>query len=84
MAGIFGSLAQYERKLMLERVSEARASAKARGTNTGRPATLTVDQKRQVARLHAAGESVPSLVTTFGVSRRTIYRAIEAATVTAA
>lgn len=79
LAGIFGSLAQYERKLMLERVGEARAAAKARGTNTGRPSTLTVDQKRQIARLHAAGETVPSLVTTFGVSRRTVYRALEAA-----
>lgn len=78
LAGIFGSLAEYERSLMLERVADARAAAKARGSNTGRPATLTADQRRQVARLHAAGESVPSLVTTFGVSRRTIYRAIEA------
>jgi DNA invertase Pin-like site-specific DNA recombinase len=79
LAGIFGSLAEYERSLMLERVADARAAAKARGTNTGRPATLTVDQKRQIQRLHAAGESVPQLVETFRVSRRTIYRALEAA-----
>jgi DNA invertase Pin-like site-specific DNA recombinase len=79
LAGIFASLAQYERTLMLERVSDARAAAKARGSNTGRPATLTADQKRQVQRLHAAGESVPALVQTFGVSRRTIYRCLEPA-----
>lgn len=78
LAGIFGSLAEYERALMLERVSDARAAAKARGTNTGRPATLTSDQKRQIQRLHAAGEKVSALVETFGVSRRTIYRALEA------
>lgn len=79
LAGIFASLAEYERTLMLERVSDARAAARARGANTGRPATLTADQRRQIQRLHAAGESVPSLVTTFGVSRRTVYRALEAA-----
>jgi DNA invertase Pin-like site-specific DNA recombinase len=79
LAGIFGSLAEYERSLMLERVADARAAAKARGTNTGRPATLTPDQRRQIGRLHAAGESVASLVETFAVSRRTIYRALETA-----
>jgi DNA invertase Pin-like site-specific DNA recombinase len=77
LAGIFGSLAEYERSLMLERVSDAREAARARGTNSGRPSTLTADQKRQIQRLHSAGESVPQLVKTFGVSRRTIYRAIE-------
>lgn len=79
LAGIFASLAEYERSLMLERVADARAAAKARGTNTGRPARLSADQKRQIRALHASGESVPSLVTTFGVSRRTVYRAIDEA-----
>ena len=80
LAGIFGSLAEYERSLMLERVADARAAAKARGTNTGRPSTLSVDQKRQIQRLHAAGESVPQLVATYGVSRRTVYRCLAEAT----
>jgi len=77
LAGIFGSLAEYERSLMLERVADARAAAKARGTNTGRPSTLTEAQKRQIKALHAAGESVSALVETFGVSRRTVYRALD-------
>ena len=37
------------------------------------------DQRRQIVRLHAAGESVASLVDTFKVSRRTVYRALEVA-----
>jgi DNA invertase Pin-like site-specific DNA recombinase len=78
LAGVFASLAQYERELMLERMAEARQAAKDRGLATGRPARLNEDQRRQVQRLHAAGESVPQLVTTFNVSRRTIYRALEA------
>lgn len=77
LAGIFGSLAEYERSLMLERVADARSAAHARGALTGRPPTLTGDQKRQICRLHSAGESVASLVETFKVSRRTIYRALE-------
>lgn len=77
VAGIFASLAQFEREQMLERAAEARQAAKDRGMTGGRPSRLTEDQKRQVRSLHAAGESADSLVATFGVSRRTIYRALE-------
>ena len=77
LAGIFASLAEYERDLINERAADARAAAKARGRQTGRPAVLTDDQRRQIRSLHAAGESVPNLVTTFKVSRRTVYRALD-------
>jgi DNA invertase Pin-like site-specific DNA recombinase len=77
LAWIFASLAEYERELINERAADARAAAVARNIPTGRPATLTAEQKRQIRRLHAAGEPVASLVTTYGVSRRTIYRALE-------
>lgn len=76
VAGIFASLAQFEREQMLERAAEARAAAQARGLTGGRPSTLTEAQKRQIRALHASGESVSSLVETYGVSRRTVYRAI--------
>lgn len=79
VAGVFASLAQFEREQMLERAAEARAAAQARGLTGGRPSRLTEDQSRQVRQLHAAGESVPQLVETFKVSRRTIYRALEKA-----
>lgn len=80
VAGIFASLAQFEREQMLERAAEARAAAQARGLTGGRPSRLTEAQKRQVRALHAAGESVATLVETFGVSRRTVYRALGEAT----
>lgn len=83
VAGIFASLAQFERENMLERASEARAAAQARGLTGGRPSRLTEAQRRQVRQLHAAGESADSLVETFGVSRRTIYRAIAETAATA-
>ncbi|MGH3606351.1 MAG: helix-turn-helix domain-containing protein, partial [Pseudonocardiaceae bacterium] len=49
-------------------------AARARGKAVGRPKALTPDQERQIRALHEAGEPVPALVTTFGVSRATVYR----------
>lgn len=79
VAGVFASLAQFEREQMLERAAEARTAAQARGLTGGRPSTLTDDQKRQLCKLHAGGESVAALVATFSVSRRTVYRALQQA-----
>lgn len=77
VAGIFATLAQYEREQMLERVAEARAAAQARGFTGGRPSRLNGDQVRQLCALRAAGESIESLVSMFQVSRRTVFRALE-------
>ncbi len=76
IAGIFGALAQYERVLINERASDARAAAKARGKQTGRPKALTDDQGRQLRALHAGGESVADLCRSFKVSRATAYRVL--------
>jgi len=73
LAGIFASLAEYERELMHER-----AAARLRGRHTGRPPRLTPAQTRQVRTLRDGGESIADLVTSFGVSRATIYRALAA------
>jgi hypothetical protein len=54
----FGSLAEYERELINERAADARAAAKARGKQTGRPSLLNDDQARQLRALHANGETV--------------------------
>lgn len=77
LAGIFAALAGYERELMHERAAAARAAARARGKHSGRPAKLTGSQVRQVRALRAAGESISELVAGFGVSRATIYRALQ-------
>lgn len=75
LAGIFAALAAYERDLIHERAA-ARTAARARGRHTGRPPRLTPDQIRQVRALRAGGESISSLITSYGVSRATIYRAL--------
>ncbi|MEE6289318.1 recombinase family protein [Georgenia sp. MJ173] len=84
LAGIFASLAEYERDLMHERAAAAREAARLRGRHTGRPPKLTKDQARQVRSLRAGGEPISDLVRSFGVSRATIYRAINAPDLTAA
>jgi len=78
LAGIFASLAEYERELMHERAAAARNAARLRGRHTGRPSRLTPAQTRQVRALRDVGETIADLVTTYGVSRATIYRALAA------
>jgi len=79
LAGIFASLAEYERELINERAAESRAAAKLRGKQTGRPPRLNKDQSRQLRTLHAGGESVADLCRSFNVSRATAYRVLGAA-----
>ncbi len=77
LAGIFAALAGYERELMHERAAAAREAARLRGRHTGRPPRLSAAQARQVRSLRAGGESITELVRTFGVSRATVYRALQ-------
>jgi Resolvase, N terminal domain/Helix-turn-helix domain of resolvase len=77
LAGLFAALAGYERELMHERAAAAREAARLRGRHTGRPPRLTGAQARQVRSLRAGGESISELVRTFGVSRATVYRALQ-------
>lgn len=75
VAGIFASLAEYERELIHERAAVARQAARARGKQTGRPRALTPDQIRVARRMREAGESVATICTTLRVARSTVYRA---------
>jgi DNA-binding transcriptional ArsR family regulator len=80
LAGIFTALAGYERELMHERAAAAREAARLRGRHTGRPPRLNQVHARQVRALRAGGESIAELMRTFGASRATIYRALQAPT----
>jgi DNA invertase Pin-like site-specific DNA recombinase len=77
LAGIFAALAAYERELMHERAAAARQAARLRGRHTGRPPRLTPAQARQVRSLRADGESIGELERSFGVSRATVYGALQ-------
>jgi DNA invertase Pin-like site-specific DNA recombinase len=75
VAGIFASLAEYERELIHERAAVARQAARARGRQTGRPRALSVEQVRLARRMREAGESVSTICATLRVARSTLYRA---------
>lgn len=81
MIGLLATMASYERDLIAERSAAARQARADRGKPVGRPAVLSDDQARQVRALHDAGETVPSLVSSFKVSRATVYRALRNAPV---
>lgn len=81
---LFASLAEFERDLISERTSAGLAAARARGRHGGRPTVMTTG-KLEAARemLDASDDSgtkkhtVSSVAETLGVSRASIYRALE-------
>jgi len=76
VAGVLASLAELELELGRERRGAAKAARKARGLPIGRPPKLSAAQLRQAEQLRAAGEPVPSIAETLGVSTPTMYRVL--------
>ena len=74
--GIMASLAELELELQRERRAAAKAARKARNMPIGRPRALEPDQIALAERMRAAGEPVPTIAETLGVSRATLYRAL--------
>lgn len=76
IAGIFASLAEYERVLINERSAAARAAARARGRQVGRKRLLDAAKIEQAKILRAGGLTVPEVCSALGVSRATLYRSL--------
>lgn len=74
---VMAALAEWERDLLIERTREGVAHARAEGRLAGPKPKLTPEQVRLVRKALADGESVSSVARSFGVSRQTIYRAME-------
>ena len=75
---VFGALAEFERELIRERTNGGLRSAKARGVQLGRPKALTSDQLVMAQSLKGAGKhSAREIAEQFGVSRATLYRALQ-------
>lgn len=75
---ILAATAQFERRLILTRTAEGRAAAKSKGVRFGRPSVITEEIKERVADLKAKGNlSANEIAERVGVSRRTVYRALE-------
>ena len=80
MLGMLGTLAEYERELITERVNAGIAAAKAQGTRFGRPPVdpEVVDRKLAiVAEERAKGRSAEDAASMVGWSRATLYRHLQ-------
>ena len=78
LLNMLGSVAEFERDMMLERQREGIAKAKADGRYQGRAPTARrkADQIRELA---AAGQTRAAIAERLGVSERSVYRALAAA-----
>lgn len=75
---LFGSLAQFEREIIRDRTVAGLAAARARGRVGGRPSKLSEEQRRQARRMYDARElTVEQIGGVLGVSRTSIYRALQ-------
>ena len=71
--GIFGSLAQFERALIKERILAGLEAAKKRGRKGGRPQAINAEKLELIIEALNAGTSKASICRTFGVKRSTLY-----------
>jgi DNA invertase Pin-like site-specific DNA recombinase len=72
-----GILAELERSLIQERTKAGRAAAVARGVKMGRKVKLTPQQVAHAQKLIEQGEHHDTVAKSLGVSRRTLYRALQ-------
>ncbi|WP_417240875.1 recombinase family protein [Celeribacter halophilus] len=76
MLNILGSVAQFEREIMLERQREGIAKAKAAGKYKGRKPTAKAKAK-EVLELHAEGVGATEIARRVGIGRASVYRILE-------
>lgn len=76
MSQLFAILAEFERSVIVERVREGVAAARARGRMGGRPSTpqKTIDKALQMYDLHNL--TVSEICRACGISRPTLYKAL--------
>lgn len=73
---ILGSIAQFERSMMLERQREGIARAKTEGKYRGRQRSIDTSE---VQRLRAEGLGATAIAKRLGIGRASVYRALSAA-----
>ena len=77
MLSLLGSIAEFERDIMLERQREGIAKAKEEGKYKGRAPTAQ-RQGDEVKRLKAEGMTADQIVETLGISRSSVFRILRA------
>jgi DNA invertase Pin-like site-specific DNA recombinase len=76
MLNLLGSIAQFERELMLERQREGIAKAKSEGKYKGRKATAMA-QAAAVLNLHLNGAGATAIARQIGIGRSSVYRILQ-------
>ena len=74
---IVGSLAQFERSLIRERVSAGVIAAKKRGRVGGRPRAISDERMEAIEAALASGQSKAAVARAFEVDRSTIHRELK-------
>lgn len=74
---LIATFAQLERDLIVDRTTEGREAAKAKGVAFGRRSALSDEQKATARKEHDQGMNISQLAKKYGVGRPTIYRALE-------
>jgi DNA invertase Pin-like site-specific DNA recombinase len=81
---VFGALAEFERDLIRERTLAGLAAARARGRTGGRPTVWTEEKLRTARAMRESGDyDVAGIARVLGVSRASVYRALELPTLEA-
>ena len=74
---LFGTLAQYERSLIRERVNAGLAAARRRGRRGGRPPAIDPETVEQIVAALDSGSSKSAVCRTFKVARSTLNDTLE-------
>ena len=75
---IIGAVAEFERSLIVSRTKDGLAAARARGRVGGRKPKLSAKQRAEISRMYEVGDkTVQEIGELFGVSRPTVYSAIQ-------
>lgn len=77
MLNVLGSVAQFERAMMLERQREGIAKAKADGKFRGRAPTARA-KAADIKRLHGEGVGATDIAKQLGIGRASVYRVLDA------
>ncbi|MDU8914168.1 recombinase family protein [Aestuariicoccus sp. MJ-SS9] len=77
MITVLGSIAEFEREIMLERQREGIAKAKAAGKYKGRKPTAQAKSK-EVLKLHGEGTGATEIAKALGIGRASVYRILRA------
>ena len=74
---VFGSLAEFERSLIIERTKAGLEAARSRGRKGGRKPVLSTEKVEVARRMHVAGEPPAKIARVLGCGRTTIYRYLD-------